>query len=54
MVDLGTEMEEIEVVPRRVPNPGTTPKTDMETEGKVEITTEIGIGLSLDPDHLHK
>ena len=28
MVDLGTEMEEIEAVPGRVPNPGAVPKTD--------------------------
>ena len=51
-VDLGTEMEEIEAVPGRVPNPGVVPKTDMRIEGKVEITTEIGTGLSLDPDPL--
>ena len=50
-VDLGTEMEEIEAVPGRVPNPGTTPKIDTEIEDKVGITTEIGTGLSLDPDH---
>ena len=52
MVDLGTEMEEIEAVPGRVPNLGAVPKTDMRIEGKVEITTEIGTGLSLDPDPL--
>ena len=52
-VDLGTEMEEIEAVPGRVPNPVEVPKTDMRTEGKVKITTEIGTGLSLDPDPLH-
>ena len=48
VVDLGTEMEEIEAVTGRVPNPGAVPKTDMRIEGKVEITTEIGTGLSLD------
>ena len=32
-VDLGTEMEEIEAVPGRVPNPGVVPKTDMRIEG---------------------
>ena len=52
IVDLGTEMEEIEVVPGRVPSPGTVPETDMRIEGKVGITTEIGTGLSLDPDPL--
>ena len=51
-VDLGTEMEEIEAVPGRAPNPGAVPKTDMRIEGKVGITTEIGTGLSLDPDPL--
>ena len=51
-VDLGTEMEEIEAVPGRVPNPGVVPKTDMRIEGKVGKTTEIGTGLSLDPDPL--
>ena len=51
-VDLGTEMEEIEAVPGRVPNPGAVPKTDMRIEGSVEITTEIGTGLSQDPDPL--
>ena len=51
-VDLGTEMEEIEAVPGRVPNPGAVPKTDTRIEGKVEITTEIGTGLSADPDPL--
>ena len=51
-VDLGTEMEEIEAAPGRVPNPGVVPKTDMRIEGKVEITTEIGTGLRLDPDPL--
>ena len=51
-VDLGTEMGEIEAAPGRVSNPGTTPKTDTKIEGKVGITTEIGTGLSLDPDHL--
>ena len=54
MVDLGTEMEEVEAVPGRVPNPGTAPKTDMKIEDKLGITTEIGTGLSLDPDHLLK
>ena len=52
VVHLGTEMEEIEVVPGRVPNPGVVPKTDTRIEGKVEVTTEIGTGLSLDPDPL--
>ena len=52
MVDLGTEMEEIEAVPGRVPNPRTNPKTDTKIEDKVGITTEIGTNLSLDPDHL--
>ena len=52
VVDLGTEMEEIEAVPGRVPNPGAVPKTDLRIEGRVEITTEIGTGLSLDPDPL--
>ena len=51
-VDLGTEMEEIETAPGRVPNPGAVPKTDMRIEGKVGITTEIGTYLSLDPDPL--
>ena len=50
-VDLGTEMEEIEAAPGRVPNPGAVPKTDMGIEGKVEMT-ERGTGLSLDPDPL--
>ena len=53
-VDLGTEMEEIEAVPGRVPNPGMVPKTDMKIEVKLGITTEIGTGLSLDPDPLLK
>ena len=44
-VDLGTEMEEIETVPGRVPNPGTVPKTDTKIEGKVGITAEIGLNL---------
>ena len=35
-VDLGTEMAEIEAVPRRVPNPGAVPKTDTRIEGKVD------------------
>ena len=52
MVDLGTE--EIEVVPGKVPIPGTVPKTDMKLEGKVGITAETGTGLSLDPDPLLK
>ena len=52
LVDLGTEIEEIEAAPGRVPNPGVVPKTDMGIEGKVGITTEIGTGLSLDQDHL--
>ena len=52
VVDPGTEMEEIEAVPGRVTNPGAVPKTVMRIEGKVEITTEIGTGLSLDPDPL--
>ena len=51
-VDLGTEIEEIEAAPGRVPNPGVVPKTDMRIEGKVGITTEIRTGLSLDPDPL--
>ena len=51
-VDQGTEMEEIEATPGRVPNPGTVPKTDTRIEGKVGIITEIGTGLSLDPDPL--
>ena len=50
VVDLGTEMEEIEAVPGRVPNQGTVHKTVTTIEGKVEITAEIGTGLSLDPD----
>ena len=49
-VDLGTEMEEIEAAPGRVPNPGAVPKTDMMIEGKIGITTD----LSLDPDPLLK
>ena len=52
VVDLGTEMEEIEAAPLRVPNPGAVSKTDMRIEGKVGITPEIGTGLSLDPDPL--
>ena len=52
MVDLGTDMEEVEAVPGRVPNLGAVPKTDTRIESKVEITTEIGAGLSLDPDPL--
>ena len=51
-VDLGTEMEGIEVAPGRVPNPGAVPRTDMRIEGKVETTTEMGTCLSLDPDPL--
>ena len=51
-VDLGTKMEEIEAVLGRVPNAGTAPKTDTKIEDKVGITTEIGTGLSLDPDPL--
>ena len=53
-VDLGTKMEEIEAAPGRVPNQGVVPKTDTRIEGKVGITTEIGTGLSLDPDPLLK
>ena len=34
-VDLGTEIEEIEAAPGRVPNPGVVPKTDMKVEGRV-------------------
>ena len=52
VVDLGTQMKEIEAVPGRVPNPGAVPKTDLRIEGKVGITTEIGTVLSLDPDPL--
>ena len=52
VVDLGTEMEEIEAVPGRVPNPGTVPKTDTKIEGKVGITAETETGLSLHPDPL--
>ena len=51
-VDLGTKMEEVEVAPGRVPNPRAVPKTDMRVEGRVETTTEIGTGLSLDLDPL--
>ena len=51
-VDLGTEMEEIEAAPGRVPSPGAVPKTDMRVEGRVETTTEIGTGLTLDLDLL--
>ena len=47
-VDLGTEMEEIEAAPGRVPNLGAVPKTDMRVEGRVVTTTEIGTGLSID------
>ena len=49
-VDLGTDMEGIEAAPGRVPNPGVVPRTDMRIEGKVEATTEMETGLSLDPD----
>ena len=35
VVDLGTEMEEIEAVPGKVPNQGTVHKTDTKIEGKV-------------------
>ena len=51
-VGLGTEMEGIEAAPGRVPNPGAVPRTDTSIEGKVETTTELGTGLSLDPDPL--
>ena len=51
-VDLGTEMEEVEAAPGRVAIPGAVPKTDMRVEGRVETTTEIGTGLSLDLDCL--
>ena len=34
MVDLGTEIEEMEAVPGRVPNPETTPKTVTKIEDK--------------------
>ena len=44
----GIEMEEIEAVPGKVPNPGTVHKTDMGTEGRAETVTETD--LKLDPD----
>ena len=52
MVDLGTEIGGIGVVPGKVPNPGVDPKTDMKVEGRVEMTPEIGTGMSLDQDPL--
>ena len=51
-VDLGIEMEEIEVAPERVPNPGAVLKTGTRIEGRVETTIETETGLSLDLDHL--
>ena len=51
-VDLGIEKGGIEAAPERVPNPGAVPKTDTRVEGRVEITSEIGTGLSLDLDPL--
>ena len=52
VVDLGTEMEEIGAASGRVPSPGLVPKTDTRVEGRVETTTEIGTGLTLDLDPL--
>ena len=51
-VDLGTEIGGIGVAPKKVPNPGAVPKTDMKLEGRVEMIPEIGTGLSLDLDPL--
>ena len=52
VADVGTEMEEIVATPGRIPSPGVVPKTDMRVEGRVETTTEIGTGLTLDLDPL--
>ena len=52
VVGLETEMEGIEAAPGRVSNPGAVARTDTRIEGKVETTTEMGTGLSLDPDPL--
>ena len=49
MVDPGIEIGGIEAAPGRVPNPGAIPK---RVEGRVEMTSEIGTGLSLDLDPL--
>ena len=51
-VDLGTEMEEIGAAPGRVSSPGIVPKTDIRVKDRVETTTEIGTGLTLDLDPL--
>ena len=51
-VDLGIEMGGIQAAPGRVPNLEAVPKTDMRVEARVEITSEIGTGLSLDLDSL--
>ena len=52
VVDLETEIGGIGVASEKVPNLGVVPKTDMKVEGRVEMTLEIGTGLSLDLDPL--
>ena len=52
-VDLGIEMEGIEAAPGRVLNQEAVPKVDTKTEGRIEITPEIGTGPSLSLDPLH-
>ena len=52
MVDLGTEIEGIEAAQGRVPNPGAVPKTHTKIEGRVEMISETGTGLSPDLDPL--
>ena len=49
---LGTEMEEIGAAPGRVSSPGAVQITGTRVEGRVEMTTGIGTGLTLDLDPL--
>ena len=52
--DLGIEIEigGMGVAPEKAPNPEAVPKTDMRTEGRVEMIPEIETGLNLDLDPL--
>ena len=52
MVDLGTETEEIEVVPEKVLNLGAAPKTGTMVEDRVEMIPGLGTDPNLDLDPL--
>ena len=51
MIDLGTDIEEIGVAPKKVLNLGAAPRTDTKVEDRVEMTLGLGTGpnLYLDP-----